>query len=187
MKRPTNPETHPTTEKNAKPDPFILRERATFAAGCFWGVEAEFRSVAGVMSTSVGYTGGRFENPTYEDVCSGMTGHAEAVEVVYDPEVITYEQLLEVFWKTHDPTQHNRQGADVGSQYRSAIFFHDTQQERTAYTSKERLEISGRYSQPIVTEIVPATDFHKAEDYHQQYFEKSGREASNRPMETSYQ
>lgn len=156
-------------------DPFLLRERATFAEGCFWGVEATFRQVPGVMDATCGYTGGRHENPTYEDVCSGLTGHAEAVEVVYDPAKVTFEQLLDVFWSSHDPTQLNRQGPDVGSQYRSAIFYHNAEQEQAAWAAKERLESSGRYNRPIVTEITQADRFYKAEEYHQRYFAKTGQ------------
>jgi len=147
---------------------------ATFAAGCFWGVEAAFRRVSGVISTTVGYTGGTVENPTYEQVCTDRTGHAEAVQVEYDPARISYEALLDVFWSCHDPTQRDRQGPDVGRQYRSAIFFHDTGQEQAAKESKAALEASGRFRQPIVTEIVPAAPFWRAEDYHQQYLEKRG-------------
>ena len=147
---------------------------ATFAAGYFWGVEATFRQLPGVLSTRVGYTGGRLENPTYKDVCTDTTGHAEAVEVEYDPAKISYDKLLEVFWENHDPTQLNRQGPDFGKQYRSAIFFHDDEQERAAKASKEALEKSRRFSKPIVTQIVPAEKFYEAEDYHQQYLEKRG-------------
>ncbi len=150
-------------------------EKATFAAGCFWGVEAAFRQVDGVVSTSVGYTGGTTKDQTYYDVCSGMTGHAEAVEVVFDPSKVTYEDLLNVFWENHDPTTVNRQGPDVGTQYRSAIFYHDQAQKDAALASKERLETSGILSRPIVTQIVPAADYYPAEDYHQQYLEKRGR------------
>ena len=149
-------------------------EKATFAAGCFWGVEAAFRQVKGVVSTSVGYTGGSFDDPTYEDVCSGRTGHAEAVEVEYDPSKVSYEELLTMFWDSHDPTTLNRQGPDVGTQYRSAIFFHTPEQGSAAIASKEKLQRSGRYKKPIVTEITPASQFYRAEDYHQQYFEKRG-------------
>jgi len=149
-------------------------EIATFAAGCFWGVEAAFREVKGVTSTRVGYTGGWFDNPTYHDVCSGRTGHAEAVEVTYDPAQVSYEQLLDVFWNDHNPTTLNRQGPDIGEQYRSAIFFHDAEQEAAARVSKEKLQKSGKYSREIVTEITPASRFWEAEDYHQQYFEKRG-------------
>jgi peptide-methionine (S)-S-oxide reductase len=176
MKSTTQAGLEPAGEK-VPADPFKERERATFAAGCFWGVEAVFRAVPGVTETTVGYTGGRHENPTYEDVCSGLTGHAEAVEVVYDPTKLTYGQLLEAFWNSHDPTQLNRQGPDIGHQYRSAIFFHNSEQEQAATASKERLEASGRYDRPIVTEITPAVQFYKAEDYHQQYFEKTGQAA----------
>jgi peptide-methionine (S)-S-oxide reductase len=151
-------------------------EKATLAAGCFWGVEAAFRPVKGVISTQVGYTGGTTDNPTYYDVCTDTTGHAEAVEVEYDPSVVSYDELLEVFWQIHDPTTLNRQGPDVGRQYRSAIFYHDPQQEASARASKDRLEHDGRYSRPIVTEIVPAGRFYRAEEYHQRYFEKQGRD-----------
>lgn len=174
MKSTTQAGLEPASEK-VPADPFKQRERATFAAGCFWGVEAVFRKVPGVTDTTVGYTGGRHENPTYEDVCSGLTGHAEAVEVVYDPAQTSYEQLLERFWTCHDPTQLNRQGPDIGSQYRSAIFFHNAEQEQAAGASKQRLEQSERLSRPVVTEITPAGTFYKAEDYHQQYFEKTGQ------------
>lgn len=148
--------------------------KATFGAGCFWGVEAAFRQVHGVTATRVGYAGGTMENPTYEDVCSDRTGHAEVVEVTYDPERVSYDDLLEVFWNEHDPTQRNRQGFDVGSQYRSVIFYHDDEQRNAALASKERLERSGEYRKPIVTEIEPAPEFYEAEDYHQQYLEKRG-------------
>ncbi|MCI0489773.1 MAG: peptide-methionine (S)-S-oxide reductase MsrA [Blastocatellia bacterium] len=149
-------------------------EKATFGAGCFWGVEAAFRQVEGVTATQVGYTGGHLKNPTYRDVCTGMTGHAEAVEVEYDPSRVSYEELLDVFWENHDPTTLNRQGPDIGAQYRSAIFFHSPEQEAEALASKERLEQSGRHRRPIVTEITPASEFYTAEEYHQQYFEKRG-------------
>jgi peptide-methionine (S)-S-oxide reductase len=148
--------------------------KATFAAGCFWGVEATFRQIPGVISTRVGYTGGTMPNPTYQDVCNDDTGHAEAVEVDYDPAKASYDQLLKVFWENHDPTQLNRQGPDWGSQYRSAIFFHTPEQEAAAKLSKERLDNSGQYRKPVVTQIVPATTFYPAEDYHQQYLEKRG-------------
>ena len=148
--------------------------KATFAAGCFWGVEATFRQLPGVISTRVGYTGGHFPNPTYKDVCSDGTGHAEAVEVEYDPAKLSYKKLLQVFWENHDPTQLNRQGPDWGSQYRSAIFFRTPEQESEAKGSKEQLEKSSHFKKPIVTEIVPAVTFHPAEDYHQQYLEKRG-------------
>ncbi len=147
---------------------------ATFAAGCFWGIEAEFRKVDGVMSTKVGYTGGHTANPTYEQICGRGTGHAEAVRVVFDPEEVAYDKLLEVFWGIHDPTQLNRQGYDVGDQYRTAIFCHGDAQRKAAEASRDRLAGSGRFSAPIVTEIVEAPEFWPAEDYHQQYFEKRG-------------
>jgi peptide-methionine (S)-S-oxide reductase len=147
---------------------------ATFAAGCFWGVEAAFRETKGVKETTVGYAGGHTENPDYKQVCSGKTGHAEVVEVVFDPTVLSYEDLLGVFWRSHDPTQLNRQGPDIGTQYRSAIFYHSDAQRRAAEASRESLEKSGRYKNTIVTEIKPAGAFHKAEDYHQQYLEKRG-------------
>ncbi len=148
-------------------------EKATFGAGCFWGVEAQFRQVKGVTSATVGYSGGAMEDPSYEDVCSGKTGHAEVVEVIFDPETISYDQLLDVFWSIHDPTTLNRQGPDVGSQYRSAIFTHDSGQDAAARASKERLQSSAGNAREIVTEITPATAFYRAEDYHQQYFEKA--------------
>lgn len=149
-------------------------ERAVFAAGCFWGVEETFRNVKGVLSTRVGYTGGKTENPSYEDVCAGATGHAEAVEVTFDPGVVGYKELLKVFWDIHDPTTKDRQGPDVGSQYRSAIFHADTEQERLAKESRDGLERSGLYRGPIVTEIAPAAAFYPAEEYHQKYLMKRG-------------
>jgi len=145
-------------------------EKATFAAGCFWGVEEVFRNMKGVISTQVGYTGGHLSNPTYEMVCTGSTGHAESVEVTYDPTIVPYDDLLKVFWSIHDPTTPNRQGPDVGSQYRSVVFFHNPEQEKAARHSKEELERSGKLKNQIVTEIVPATKFNTAEAYHQQYF-----------------
>ncbi len=148
--------------------------KATFAAGCFWGVEAAFRQVPGVLSTAVGYSGGNLETPTYADVCEGNTGHAEVVEVDFDPARVSYDALLDVFWENHDPTTLNRQGPDVGEQYRSAVFFHDAEQEKAARASKEKLGQSGRFRRPIVTEITPAFRFWPAEDYHQQYLEKRG-------------
>lgn len=148
--------------------------RAIFAAGCFWGVEEAFRQVKGVTATTVGYTGGTAKNPSYKDVCSSTTGHAEAVEVGFDPKQVSYDQLLNVFWQSHDPTTLNRQGPDVGTQYRSAIFFEDAEQEAAARKSKAELEKSGLFKRPIVTEIKPASEFWRAEDYHQQYFEKRG-------------
>jgi peptide-methionine (S)-S-oxide reductase len=148
--------------------------KATFAAGCFWGVEATFRQIPGVISTRVGYIGGDFANPTYKDVCSSRTGHAEAVEVEFDPSKVGYDELLNVFWENHDPTQLNRQGPDYGTQYRSAIFFHSPEQEQAARVSKEKLQNSGQFHRPIVTQVVPAVTFYEAEDYHQQYLEKRG-------------
>ena len=148
--------------------------KATFAAGCFWHVEDLFRKTRGVKSTKVGYIGGSLSNPTYEEVCTDKTGHAEAVEVEYDPEKISYGELLDVFWQNHDPTSLNRQGPDIGIQYRSSIFFHDETQRKAAEESKEKLNSSGKYSKQIVTEIVPAAEFYKAEEYHQKYFEKHG-------------
>ncbi|MBI2609973.1 peptide-methionine (S)-S-oxide reductase MsrA [Candidatus Giovannonibacteria bacterium] len=154
-------------------------KKATFAAGCFWQVEEVFRHLNGVKETRVGYTGGTFANPTYEDVCSGKTGHAEAVEVTFDPEVISFEELLENFWANHDPTLLNRQGDDIGKQYRSAVFFHTEEQEKSAIKSKERLAQSNKYENPVVTEIVPVGVFYPAENYHQQYLEKKGISACN--------
>jgi peptide-methionine (S)-S-oxide reductase len=150
-------------------------KKATFGAGCFWGVEETFRQIPGVIETAVGYIGGSLPNPTYEDVCSKTSGHAEVVEVEYDPSVVRYEQLLDVFWSAHDPTTLNRQGPDVGTQYRSAIFYHDDEQKVLAETSKKRLDESGRFRRPIVTEITPAPAFWPAEDYHQKYLAKRGR------------
>ena len=149
-------------------------EKATFGAGCFWGVEATFRQIPGVTSTAVGYMGGALKNPTYKDVCTDRTGHAEAVQVEYDPSKVSYEELLRVFWANHDPTQLNRQGPDVGTQYRTVIFFHNPEQEAAAKASKEKLQASGHYKRPIVTAIVPADEFWRAEEYHQQYLEKRG-------------
>ncbi len=149
-------------------------DKATFAAGCFWGVEVAFRRVPGITTTRVGYTGGGEPDPSYESVCTGQSGHAEAVEVTFDPTRVGYDDLLEVFWAVHDPTQRDRQGPDVGSQYRSAIFFHTPQQEAAARASKEALEASGRFRKPIATEITPALAFHRAEEYHQRYVQKGG-------------
>jgi peptide-methionine (S)-S-oxide reductase len=152
---------------------------ATFGAGCFWGVEAAFRKVPGVTTTAAGYMGGHTKNPTYDQVCSGRTGHAEVVQVTYDPAQVTYDRLLFVFWSIHDPTQLNRQGPDVGSNYRSVIFYHDAEQAEIARRSKEELQVSGRFgSGRIVTVIQPATEFWRAEEYHQQYFEKHGGHAA---------
>lgn len=147
---------------------------ATFAAGCFWGVEESFRKIKGVKSTMVGYTGGRWENPTYNDVCADLTGHAEAIQLQYDPQELSYEDLLEVFWSIHNPTTKNRQGFDYGIQYRSVIFYHTPEQELSARRSIEELEKSGRFRNRIVTDIVPAATFYKAEEYHQKYYEKKG-------------
>ena len=152
-----------------------MEKKATFGAGCFWGVEAAFRQIEGVTKTEVGYEGGRLEKPSYEDVCSHTTGHAEVVEVTYDPEQVSYEQLLDVFWGKHDPTQINRQGWDIGDQYRSVIFFHDDDQRAAAERSKAALDASRRYRRPVVTVIEPAQTFYRAEDYHQRYLEKMGR------------
>ena len=154
-------------------------DKATFGAGCFWGVEAAFRRLDGVTATSVGYAGGSTANPTYEDVCSGQTGHAEVVQVTFDPARISYERLLDHFWESHDPTSVNCQGPDVGTQYRSVIFCHDAAQGAAAQASKQKLAASGRFRQPIATEILPAPAFTLAEDYHQQYLEKRGAPACN--------
>jgi len=151
-----------------------MTEKATFAAGCFWGVEATFRALPGVVSTRVGYTGGTTDKPTYKEVCTDRTGHAEAVEVDYDPAKIRYNDLLKVFWENHDPTQLNRQGPDWGTQYRSAIFYHSPEQQAAAQASKEALENAHKYSKKIVTQIVTAVTFYPAEDYHQRYLEKRG-------------
>jgi peptide-methionine (S)-S-oxide reductase len=147
---------------------------ATFAAGCFWGIEAAFRQTEGVLDTTVGYSGGDYENPSYKDVCTGKTGHAEVVRVVYDPERVSYEELLDVFWSEHNPTTKNRQGWDIGTQYRSAIFFHDDEQKVIATASRDKLEASGKYRKSIVTEITQASKFYPAEEYHQRYLEKRG-------------
>ena len=152
-----------------------MEKKATFGAGCFWGVEAAFRQIDGVVKTEVGYEGGTLENPTYEDVCSHTTGHAEVVEVTYDSDQVSYEQLLGVFWAKHDPTQMNRQGWDIGDQYRSVVFFHDDEQRAEAERSKAELDASGQYRKPVVTLIEPAQTFYPAEDYHQRYLEKQGR------------
>lgn len=149
-------------------------EKATFGAGCFWGVEAAFRKAKGVISTTVGYLGGDLENPCYEDVCTGKTGHAEVVQIEYDPNQVSYQELLEIFWKIHDPTTLNRQGPDIGTQYRSAIFYHSPEQKAIAITSRDKLAKSGIYEKPIVTEITSASQFYPAEEYHQRYLEKRG-------------
>ena len=164
----------PTLHDTAKKEKPVKTETATFAAGCFWGVEETFRQIPGVKATAVGYTGGHFDNPGYKDVCTDRTGHAEAVEVEFDPAQVSYEQLLKVFWENHDPTTLNRQGPDYGTQYRSAIFYHSPEQKAAAEKSKRELAASGKYSREIVTEIVPATTFWRAEEYHQQYLEKNG-------------
>jgi peptide-methionine (S)-S-oxide reductase len=149
-------------------------QTATFAEGCFWGVEVTFRNTKGVKEATVGYMGGSMKEPTYRDVCTGATGHAEVVQVQYDPEEVSYDQLLDVFWSSHDPTQMNRQGPDVGTQYRSAIFYHTPDQLEIARASKQKMEASGKFKRPIATEIVPASDFWRAEEYHQQYLQKRG-------------
>jgi peptide-methionine (S)-S-oxide reductase len=151
-----------------------MTETATFAAGCFWGIEAAFRNIPGVTDAAVGYSGGRTANPTYKDVCTDETGHAEVVQVTFDPSKLSYEQLLDAFWQMHDPTQVNRQGPDFGSQYRSAIFIHSPEQKATAEKSKVALQASGKFRKPIATEITPAGTFYRAEDYHQRYLEKRG-------------
>jgi len=150
----------------------VAEKKATFGAGCFWGVEAAFRRTQGVTGTKVGYAGGKVDNPTYEQVCSDTTGHAEVVQVTYDPEQVPYEQLLTIFWLEHDPTQLNRQGPDVGSQYRSVIFVHDEEQRAAAEASREAVQ--ARFTRPVVTTIEDAPPFWEAEDYHQQYLEKRG-------------
>ena len=155
-------------------------EKATFGAGCFWGVEAAFRQVPGVVDAAVGYMGGTLENPTYQDVCTDTTGHAEVVHVTFDPARVSCRQMLDLFWEIHDPTTSNRQGPDVGKQYRSAVFFHSAEQEATARASKEKQQASGRFRRPIVTEITPASTFYRAEEYHQRYFEKRGVAACHR-------
>jgi len=152
----------------------VTLQKATFAAGCFWGVEETFRRTKGVVDTAVGYTGGNSRQPTYEQVCAGRTGHAEAVEVTFDPTLVAYEALLQIFWENHDPTTPNRQGPDVGEQYRSAIFVHSPEQEASARASKAALEASGRFSRPIVTQIAQAVEFWRAEEYHQRYLAKRG-------------
>lgn len=149
-------------------------ETATFGAGCFWGVEETFRQIPGVLDTAVGYLGGHMQNPTYKDVCTDETGHAEVVQVTYDPAKVSYDQLLNTFWESHDPTTLNRQGPDIGTQYRSAIFFHSPEQERLARASKEKMQASGKFRRPIVTEITSASTFYRAEDYHQKYLAKRG-------------
>lgn len=158
-------------------------EKATFGAGCFWGVEADFRKIDGVTRSTVGYLGGTLQHPSYEQVCTGSTGHAEVVQVEFDPDVVAYDVLLDLFWKIHDPTQLNRQGPDVGAQYRSAIFFHSPEQEKAARASKERSQ--DRFSRPIVTEIAEASAFFPAEDYHQRYLEKRGLASCTVTLQTT--
>lgn len=149
-------------------------KNATFAAGCFWGIEAKFREIEGVVDAEVGYTGGHVENPTYRMVCSKKTGHAESVQITYDPDQVSYEELVRAFFEMHNPTSHNRQGWDIGSQYRSAIFYHDEAQKNTAENIKEELNRSGKYNKPIATEIAPLDEFYRAEEYHQLYYAKQG-------------
>ncbi len=153
----------------------MSNEKATFGAGCFWGVEEMFRNIKGVSSATSGYAGGATENPTYEDVCRKDTGHAEVVEVEFDPAQVKFEQLLDVFWNNHDPTTRDRQGPDVGSQYRSVVFYHSPEQEQAAEAKKAELEQSGRFRRPIVTQVEAAPTFYRAEEYHQRYLEKHGR------------
>ncbi|NHJ19804.1 MAG: peptide-methionine (S)-S-oxide reductase [Candidatus Lokiarchaeota archaeon] len=148
-------------------------EEAIFGAGCFWGVEYKLGKVKGVLSTEVGYTGGTTKNPTYKDVCTNTTGHAEVVKVTFDPSIVSYEELLETFWDIHNPTTLNRQGWDIGTQYRSAVFYKDESQRLSAVKLKDTLDKSGKYSKPIVTEIVPFKEFYRAEEYHQKYHEKN--------------
>jgi peptide-methionine (S)-S-oxide reductase len=164
--------THDTMPEQATVAP-ATTEKATFGAGCFWGVEATFRAIPGVIDTAVGYSGGTTQNPTYREVCSDTTGHAEVVQVEYDPAVVSYDQLLDVFWEHHDPTTLNQQGPDYGSQYRSAIFFHSPEQQTAAQASKEARDRSGKHGRPIVTEITPASTFYRAEEYHQQFVARS--------------
>jgi peptide-methionine (S)-S-oxide reductase len=154
-------------------------EKATFAAGCFWGIEAAFSKINGVKSTIVGYTGGHLQNPTYEQVCSGKTGHAEAVQITYDPKIVSYEELVEVLWKIHDPTTPDRQTQDVGYQYRSAVFYHSEDQRLAAEKSKQKAQ--SRFTKPVVVEITPAPAFYKAEEYHQKYLEKKGQKSCTQP------
>jgi peptide-methionine (S)-S-oxide reductase len=152
-----------------------MTQKATFGAGCFWGVEATFRQVKGVTDAAVGYMGGTLDHPTYEDVCTDRTGHAEVVQVDYDPAQVSYEQLLDVFWANHNPTTLNRQGPDVGRQYRSVVFYHTPEQQAAAAAARDKLQASGRFARPVVTQIEPAATFWRAEEYHQRYLEKHGR------------
>ena len=158
-------------------------EKATFGAGCFWGVEADFRKIDGVTRSTVGYLGGTLQHPSYEQVCTGSTGHAEVVQVEFDPDVVAFDVLLDLFWKIHDPTQLNRQGPDVGAQYRSAIFFHSPEQEKAARASKERAQ--DRFNRPVVTEVTEASTFYPAEDYHQRYLEKRGLTSCTVTLQTT--
>ncbi|WBO85941.1 peptide-methionine (S)-S-oxide reductase MsrA [Hymenobacter yonginensis] len=151
-------------------------EKATFGAGCFWCVEAVFQDLEGVEKAVSGYSNGRIANPTYREVCSGLTGHAEVIQITYDPAIISFEQLLEIFWKTHDPTTLNRQGADTGTQYRSGVYYHNEEQKRLAEEYKQKLNAAKAFDQPIVTEIEPLKSFYPAEDYHQNYYKQNGRE-----------
>jgi peptide methionine sulfoxide reductase msrA/msrB len=181
MNGPTKTAGTPVSEKKASET--NRYKRATFAAGCFWGAEAVLRQVQGVISTTAGYTGGHLANPTYRQVCSDRTGHAEAVKIIYDPNQVSYEKLLEFFWQMHNPTTLNRQGPDVGSQYRSAVFYHDRGQLAAATALKDKLEKSGTYTKPIVTEITPASEFFRAEEYHQRYAEKNRRYVCSHKIE----
>lgn len=169
---PEQPSKDAASSKNPAASPEL--QTATFGAGCFWGVESEFRRLPGVVDAAVGYSGGTMADPTYKDVCTDRTGHAEVVQVKFDPARVPYEHLVELFFEIHDPTTRNRQGPDVGSQYRSVIFYHTPEQQRIAGQIKERLEKSGRLCRPIVTQIVPAAEFYRAEEYHQRYLEKRG-------------
>jgi peptide-methionine (S)-S-oxide reductase len=168
--------TSDTSRSAENPSKANAMKKATFGAGCFWGVEATFRRVPGVIDAAVGYAGGHTEDPTYKDVCTDRTGHAEVVQVEYDPAKVSYAQLLDVFWSAHDPTQVNRQGPDYGTQYRTVIFYHDDEQKAEAEASRRFLDASGRFSRPIATQIVPAGPFYRAEEYHQRYLEKRGLE-----------
>lgn len=160
-----------------------MTEKATFGAGCFWGVESAFRELKGVTDTAVGYMGGKTEKPSYKQVCTNTTGHAEVCQIAFDPLQISYEKLVEYFFRLHDPTQVNRQGPDVGTQYRSVIFFHSSEQEKVARTVRDRIEASQKFHRPIATEIVPAAEFWRAEEYHQRYFEKHGLPSCHVPVE----
>jgi peptide-methionine (S)-S-oxide reductase len=174
MNQESSAETQKVTDATEPQRDARTLARATFGAGCFWGVEVAFRNTPGVVDVAVGYEGGTLANPTYRDVCSHTTGHAEVVEVTYDPAEVSYDTLLDVFWNEHDPTQLNRQGPDIGDQYRSVIFFQTPEQQAEALASKERLQASGKYRRPIVTVIEPAQTFYRAEEYHQRYLEKRG-------------